>query len=111
MTKQIVYVTTDADKFFLSREACIQLHMISDKFPTVGEVNEITKMDSLPIEKESMKVESAITSPCECPRRQMPPKKPTTVPFAPVAENRQKLEDWLLDYYSSSTFMYVNINH
>ena len=104
MTKQIVYVTTDADKFFLSREACIQLHMISDKFPTVGEVNEITKVDSLPIEKESMKVESAITSPCECPRRQMPPKKPTTVPFAPVAENRQKLEDWLLDYYSCSTF-------
>ena len=34
----------------------------------------------------------------------MPPTKPTTVPFAPVAENRQKLQDWLLDYYSSSTF-------
>ena len=35
IAKQIVYVTKDADKFFLSREACIQLHMISEKFPTV----------------------------------------------------------------------------
>ena len=36
-TRQIVYVTSDADKLFLSREACTALRMISENFPTVGE--------------------------------------------------------------------------
>ena len=55
------------------------------------------------LKKRCNKVESAITLPCECPLRQMPPTKPTVL-FAPVAENRQKLQDLLPDYYSSSTF-------
>ena len=36
-TRQIVYVTSDSDKLFLSREACMALGMISENFSTVGE--------------------------------------------------------------------------
>ena len=36
-TRQIVYVTRDSDKQFLSREACAALGIISKSFPTVGE--------------------------------------------------------------------------
>ena len=36
-TRQIVYVTHDSDKLFLSREACTALGLISPMFPTVGE--------------------------------------------------------------------------
>ncbi|VDI03572.1 Hypothetical predicted protein [Mytilus galloprovincialis] len=34
-TRQIVYSTDSADKFFLSKEACITLGIISENFPTI----------------------------------------------------------------------------
>ena len=37
-TRQVTYVTDSTDKFFLSREACIELGMISTTFPSVGEM-------------------------------------------------------------------------
>ena len=37
-TRQITYITDCSDRIFLSREACIQLGMISEAFPTVGEI-------------------------------------------------------------------------
>ena len=41
-TRQIVYVTKDSDKLFLSREACMSLGIISENFPTIGEVSNIS---------------------------------------------------------------------
>ncbi len=38
-TRQIAYVTDTSDRIFLSRAACVDLGMISYKFPTLGEVN------------------------------------------------------------------------
>ena len=35
--KQIVYVTDELDKFYLSRQACIDLCMILPTFPTISE--------------------------------------------------------------------------
>ena len=36
-SRQLVYVTSDSDKLFLSRETCTALGMITKNFPTVGE--------------------------------------------------------------------------
>ena len=44
---QIVFVTSDADKLFLSREACTALKMISKNFPTVGEILHLSKAMAL----------------------------------------------------------------
>ena len=41
-TRQIVYVTSDSDKLFLSRETCTALGMISQNFPTVGEALQVS---------------------------------------------------------------------
>ena len=49
-------------------------------------------------------LKSAVTSPCDCPKRQMPPPKPTELPLQATEENRECLQQWLLDYYASSTF-------
>ena len=38
-TRQIAYVTDTSDRIFLSRAACVDFGKISDKFPTLGEVN------------------------------------------------------------------------
>jgi hypothetical protein len=40
-TPQIVYVTNNSDKVFLSREACASLGMITPNFPTIGEARNI----------------------------------------------------------------------
>ena len=98
-TKQLTYVTDSTDKLFLSKEACIDLGFISDKFPTTGndscnatrQTNDETKQRSL-------------DNDCKCPRRQLPPAPPTSLPFPATEENREKLEKFLLDYYKASTF-------
>eukprot|EP00794_Sanderia_malayensis_P008294 gene8294-9178_t len=96
-TRQIVYVTKDSDRLFLSRETCKDLGIISERFPTVGEAlfaqsNSLVDHTSRP------------TKPCDCPLRQQPPPKPAAPPFPATEANRERLQDWLLDYYKSSTF-------
>ncbi len=88
-TKQMVYVTDSANKFFLSREACLALGIISNKFPTIG---------------EHLSANATNDKSCDCPQRQKPPPRPTKIPFPATTKNREKLQQWLLDYYSSSTF-------
>ena len=91
-TRQIVYVTDTTDRIYLSREGCIALGLISKDFPTVGEVKTIE------LGTESSGEE------CDCPRRQLPPPRPDTIPFPPTTENKVRLKEWLLERYKSSTF-------
>ena len=85
-TRQIAYVTDTSDCVFLSRAACVDLGMISDKFPTLGEVN------------------LATSELCDCPRRARPPAKPTTLPMPATEANRAALQIHLLRIYAQSTF-------
>ena len=48
--------------------------------------------------------ESTLNSPCNFPRRQTPPPKPTQLPFPATEANRQCLQTWLLNFYKSSPF-------
>jgi hypothetical protein len=43
-TRQITYVTSDSERLFLSREACVALGMIPETFPTVGETSPLTTL-------------------------------------------------------------------
>ena len=112
-TRQIVYVTHDSDKLFLSRATCKALGMIPGSFPTVGETPQSstenepsmssdaagqTNQHSLPNVPDS-----AHNPPCDCPRRETPPLKPTQPPFPATEANRKRLHQ-LLDYYKSSIF-------
>ena len=45
-TTQICYVTPDTDKLYLSREACVDLGLISSSFPTFGEALSVTAVDT-----------------------------------------------------------------
>ncbi|KAJ8373500.1 hypothetical protein SKAU_G00040800 [Synaphobranchus kaupii] len=85
-TRQIAYVTDTSDRIFLSRAACVDLGMISDKFPTLGEVN------------------LATSEVCDCPRRAEPPTRPTTLPMLATEANREALRRHLLEMYAQSTF-------
>ena len=48
-TRQMTYVTDNSHKLFISREACIALGMISNSFPTIGEINEMQQTISTEI--------------------------------------------------------------
>ena len=98
-TRQIVYVTNSTDKFFLSREACISLGIITKHFPKIGEAKDSSNCHIKQSDKPSIKNET-----CNCPRRILPPQKPNALPFPATESNREKLREWLVKYYSSSTF-------
>ncbi|RLC10819.1 MAG: hypothetical protein DRI57_19860 [Deltaproteobacteria bacterium] len=99
-TRQITYVTDSSDRLFLSKEACIHLGMITDNFPTVGEVNIQPSTHSVSDEQSH----SGLTSECDCPRRELPPAPPRQVPFPATMSNRDSMQQFLVDHYKSSTF-------
>lgn len=105
-TRQVVYFTDTTDKFFLSRGACEALGVIGADFPQTGprEHGDDSTTNATSCASTATTSESCITAACDCPRRQLPPPLPQAPPYPPTEENRQKIEDWLLKYYSSSTF-------
>ena len=60
-TRQIVYVTSDTDKLFLCREPCTALGMITENFPSVGEMH-----------KGDQAARITQHARCDCPPRQKP---------------------------------------
>ena len=66
-TRQMTYVTDMPGRLFISREACIDLGIISDNFPTVGE----TQVHPLTVPKHDVS-DCSLISDCGCPRRQHP---------------------------------------
>ena len=102
-TRQVTYVTNSTDKFFLSREACIELGMISITFPSVGEMERSTDTLSS-IHDNHAESDSSLTSDYDCPRRETPPPLPTSLPFPATTANREKLHHLILETYGSSTF-------
>ena len=87
----MVYVSPSTEKFYLSREALIQLGVIPKDFPKVG-----AALESSAIEDQ--------TAECGCPKRSLPPGRPAELPFPACPENAEKMKKWLGDRYASSTW-------
>jgi len=103
-TRQLTYVTDNSDKFFISREACADLGVVSNTFPIVGEATATTVNQNIEDNDISnLSSESGLTAPCSCPRRQLPPSRPQ-LPFPATEANKGRLRQFLVDYYKSSTF-------
>ena len=123
-SKQLCYVAETIDSVFLSRSACVDLGLISKNFPTIGafntpNINAMSETDS-----DNKDAEDYLFSPsksckdtvgsknnsmpdsrvCTCPRRELPPAVPNTLPLPATPENREKLKDWILKQYASSAF-------
>ena len=85
LTKQVVYITRATDRVFLNMEACIHLGIINPQFPNSGLI-----------------VSGLTDEVCDCPVRSEPPPLPTELPF--LEHEAEKLREWILQYYASSTF-------
>ena len=105
-TRQIVYVTDNSDKLFLSRETCTALGMITEQFPKIGEIvglaPDTTNHASGATEQQD-DVSFSGTK-CSCPKREPPPPIPNKVPYPATEEHKEDLKQYLLDRYKSSTF-------
>ena len=93
----MVYVSPDTDRFYMSREAMVQMGIISQSFPQIGAAFE---------KSSSCAVAPTVsdTPQCDCPKRQYPPKRPAKLPFDATTGNSARMKAWLLDRYASSTF-------
>ena len=101
-TRQLTYVTDNSNKFFISKEACIALGIVSKKFPDIGEATDA--VESKGEDPDNPSTGPALANPCHCPKRQLPPQRPQQLPFPATSANRGKLKEFLLDFYKSSTF-------
>lgn len=89
----LCYIQKDnLGKIYLSRTACEKLGIIPPDFPATMIAN-----------VEARKANDS-SKECSCPLRQKPPKTVTSLPFPPTDDNREKLQQWLLEYYGASTF-------
>ena len=114
-TRQIVYITDSTDKLFLSKDACIQLGMISKNFPLIGEISNDHGANAT---ADSSTADPNAPAPnimqnhtpelnCSCPKRTLPPSIPEKLPFSPADKNiREKLQQYLLEYYSFFYYYY-----
>ena len=84
-SSQIVYFAEKASRFFLSRQACIDLQIVPASFPfppANPSVNAVTKIEN----------DRTI------------PKRPNTIPFVPCIRNIPKLMQYLVDHFANSAF-------
>ena len=91
VAKEMVYISPCTDRFFLSRNACVKLGIISRDFPRIG-----ATIESCTVHEELQT--------CDCIPRTPPPDRPKELPFACIPANNQKMREWLLNRYASSTF-------
>ena len=102
----MVYVSPDANEFYLSKQVMIDLLIIPENFPKVGACL-TTSVSGVKCESElspSVATYRAGQQVCDCPKRNLPPGKPEKLPFPCRPENNEKMKNWLLRRYSSSSF-------
>ena len=98
-SRQVVYVTRDSDKLFLSHETCAAFGIITKDFPTIGKALHVGTDDGTNQKTRAENLHSQPGPTCDCPRRQRPRPKPSKLPYPATASNRKHLEQWLREYY------------
>ena len=111
----LIYVVKELQSIFLSKDTLVEMSIIPPFFPLppprkYGEVAGLkgTSTDTI-AEEEFLPAKnlSGVTAKCGCPLRTSAP-SPPKLPFPATEENRGKLETFLAQYYSSSTFNTCN---
>ena len=87
----MAYVSPSTKKLYVSREALIQLKVIPEDFPRVGAAaSGISTIE--------------LYAPCGCLLLSFAPAQPHQLPFKAIPENNDKMKEWLIHRYASSTF-------
>ena len=105
----MVYISPQANSFFLSKEAMVQLGVIPPSFPSIGSTivqqqSDIAaaRTNSTPAGKPAP-CKSGVAE-CGCPVRTVGPDLPQKLPFTPTENNIPAMKSYMLDKYASSVF-------
>ena len=107
----LVYISDCVNDFFLSYDTMLDLGIVDRSFPTVGACTQSNPVE--PKIQENQQYVRSINSGCSssqgehvcnCPQRESIPRKPSSLSFAAIPENNGEMRDWLLEWYSKSTF-------
>ena len=104
---QLAYVSGHVSLPYLSFSTCVDLGIIAPNFPQVGSSDNTTPAMVTavsPTQCTNSGVPTLDEGQCSCPRRELPPPPPTTLPFPPTVENLPRLKQFILDRYASSAF-------
>ena len=110
-TTQKLFICNQIERIYLSKVACIELHILPSCFPHPV----ITPLSELSPHSLSSKPALAVSSLDEVDRltsvpddhsfsRSPPPSRPTQLPYPPTPENVGKLEQYIVEQFSSSAF-------
>ena len=128
----VVFVSDSVSSFYLSCDSMRELFIINRSFPTIGDFRHsptsgavvdcvdmhsqcsnppfarvlnsgcVSKCDAMLSSVSSGKCVNDV--PCSCPQRECVPTKPKSLPFPAIPENNEKMREWLLNRFASSTF-------
>ena len=109
VSKQIVYMCDGVAGALLSLEACIDLGLVHENFPscpakevcTICSTRQQQQEVCNTMQPQQVKKENCS---CDCPIRSVAPDPPTKIPFEPTSENIPRLETWIREKYAASAF-------
>ena len=119
ITCQATVIVSDSVRgFYLSYKTMIDLMIIDKHFPIIGNcirssnvpLDVCSSGSAIPIDASIRALSSGCGHPhddlvtCDCPQRTSVPERPKSLPFEPLPENNDKMQEWLLKQYASSTF-------
>jgi hypothetical protein len=109
--RTMIYVSRDVHNLFLSHDSLLALGILPLSFPTIGDVGQQLSSNvrqpcfsALHAANDRCSAEPKDVNGCGCPVREAPPSRPSALPFACSAANNDKMREWLLQRYASSTF-------
>ena len=108
--RAMIYISKDVHSMFLSHESLLSLGILPSDFPTIGGSNQkhgkhdSASMAAIRVSNAGCAAGMTNDVDCDCPKREDPPMRPSSLPFTCRPENNGKMRDWLLTRYASSTF-------
>ena len=109
----MIYISPSVKGFYLSYEAMIDLGIIAHNFPMVGAAFQPPNTDKYSNQRRDACTLNAMSGcstgvdnsgRCSCPDRTPVPPRPETMPFTCEPGNNEKMREWLLTHFASSTF-------
>ena len=93
-TKQMLHFVSELKNLFLSKRCLADLNIISPTFPQPNPPTENVTVASLDQDEDK--------APCGCKIRTVAP-DPPPIPYEPIEDNVDKIKEFIVQYYSSST--------
>ena len=110
----VIYVSKSVTGMYVSFDTLIKLNVVSSDFPIMGvqksdrskpieEVSEVSPVHLLALNSGCLSSDVKSVH-CDCPQRSAVPLRPKSLPFAAIPENVDRMKQWLLEHFKSSTF-------